>query len=176
MTTIHLERDQVPPQLRLGYSGRKFKAVVCTEHTWYGFDTQWSGGSRTQYGFFSLDDLRFTPLSSSFGSGLERFVVEPGMVLRAHTMFQGKDLGVTFYVHPSNADTLQLPAPVDLDPTERTVLGIIRANKPAYRRSEAAHQGVTAEQYEHALANLKSAGFLNAAGALTTKGKNALSK
>lgn len=96
-------------------------------------------------------------------------------------------MGLTFYVNPSNAAAL-LPAPVELSAHEKEVLNATRSYKSSYggrdrydMAQSAAQYGKNAgafpsrEQWEAAKAALMARGFLNKAGAITVKGKNALS-
>src|SRR5215475_5887334 len=127
MNTIYLEPDQVPAVLKQGYSGRKFKAVVATEVSIPMDAGLWSGGSRDLYSVVTLDDgMHLLPGQSTAPwdkSRTERKIeLSASVVVRNHSMFCGKDMGLTFYVHPDAATKL-LPAPAPtLSQWEKMVL------------------------------------------------------
>ncbi len=93
------------------YRGRKFRLVTCERVSLSG--TFWDGGSRSSYAAFTLAD---SPRSASlpqyappqFGGPRETPVVElkPGYAIAEHSIFCGKDTGLTFYIHPSDATPL----------------------------------------------------------------------
>lgn len=194
MTTIHLEPNQVPQHLRSGYDGRKFKAEVCEQVTIPATAGLWDGGSRDTYSAVNLatgeqmnvpgqDVALFDKQRQS-----RNLPIVPGFAIVRHSIFCGQDTGLTFYVHPSNA-TAFLPAPTTLTPWQRLVLMATRSLKSSYGgrdRYEMAQTeysctkalGDTAfptrEQWEATKAELVIAGLLNKAGAITTKGRNAI--
>jgi len=194
MNTIHLEANQVPATLKGAYDGRMFKAHVCEQVTIPSTAGLWDGGSREYYKLIRLADGQATPFPNQseapWGARKEiLFNITPDFVVVEHSIFCGKDMGLTFYVHPSNAIKL-LPAPVELTAIERLVLDATRSLKSSYmgrdryqmkledyRYSADAKNGIafpTRAQWEQAKADLYAKGFLNKAGAITVKGKNAI--
>ena len=88
-------------------------------------------------------------------------------------MFCGKDLGLTFYLLPTDAAPLLPPPSEELTETELVILAIIRGLKSGYRAEEYRRKGISEGELEAYKAGLIKRGYLNAAGAITTKGKNA---
>lgn len=172
MSKLYLSEKEVPPHICGSYSGKKFAVTVCEETSFNGSDLSWSGGSKTTVDFVRLSD---GAVMASLGESASTVKVKtvPGIVIRAHVMFCGKDLGLEFYVNPHNAAGFTLAATPELSETERKVLKIIRAYKSSYRREEASREGIPAAQYDATLEALKANGMLAANGALTVAGKNA---
>lgn len=195
MNTIYLQPDMVPAQLRGAYTGRKFAAVV-TETVTIPIDAGlWSGGSRDVYSVVSLDHgtrelpgQSLAPWDRSGGDRVCKLVA--GIVVVRHSMFCGKDHGLTFYVHPDNATKL-LPAPAaELSAHESIVLKATAHFKSSYagkdryqmakeneRYGSRDHSGLpfpTRDEWNAAKATLISKGFLNKAGAITVAGRNAV--
>jgi hypothetical protein len=137
MNTIYLEPNMVPATLRAGYDGKKFKAVVATEMTIPADAGLWEGGSRETYRVIGLETGRTIDAvnhnAAPWDSGRKGIAVklEPGIAVVCHSMFCGKDMGLTFYVHPDNAAKL-LPAPVEVTPHERVVLRATAHFKSSY--------------------------------------------
>lgn len=197
MQTIYLEANQVPSVLRGGYDGKKFSARVAESVTVPSDAGLWSGGSRDVYSLVELASGVRHPMpgqnTSPFdGARQERTVtLKPGFTVVRHTIFCGKDMGLTFYVHPDNAAAL-LPAPAaDLSPVARLVLKYTKERKASYngrdRYDMAADDfryggsaikalGVetmpSRDEWNEAKALLISGGYLNKAGAITVKGRN----
>jgi hypothetical protein len=183
---IHLEPEQVPPMLKAGYSGRTFKAVIADTVTLS--DTYWSGGTRSTYQAVNLDTgERYAPTMAdcaphAFGGKLEgqTVAIPPRTVIVEHSIFCGKDHGITFH---ARAEDIQptLPAAVTLTPDEQTVLAAVIGLKssyggiPNFRWHEANKStGITLDRWESAKAALIARGMLNKAGAITTAGRNAI--
>jgi hypothetical protein len=193
MTTVYLDPNQVPANLRNGYAGRKFQASVCETVTVPMTAGLWDGGSRDVYSYIRLSDgaavempgQRNAP-DSSRSEVLVTLV--PGYAVVRHSRFQGQDMGLTFYIHPDNAATM-LPAPsADLAPHEKLVLIATRSLKSSYggrdryqmaadeyscRQALGDSTYPTREQWDAAKAALISRGYLNKAGAITPAGRNA---
>lgn len=99
----HLLRETFPD-----YTGRKFRVEARESMTLR--DLNWSGGTRSSYAVVTLDGqavgntddvaLRH-PMHNVHVEGAS-VPMRPGMVIAEHSIFCGVDLGVTFYVHPSN--------------------------------------------------------------------------
>ncbi len=192
MQTIHLDANMVPASLRGGYSGKMFKARVCESVTIPMDAGLWSGGSRETYRVVRLaDGAEIEPLRDQSPWDRARrdisVTLEPGIAVICHSMFCGKDHGLTFYVHPSNAAQL-LPAPsAELTDHEKIVLTATRSYKSSYggkdryemaqgdyRYGDKAHLYPTRAQWDAAKQSLIGKGLLNKAGAITTAGKNAI--
>ena len=193
---IYLEPNMVPAALRGGYQGKKFKACVCTDMTIPNDAGLWSGGTRDVYSVVRLEDGKSMPATSWQGShpyGQQRqdttVKLEPGIAVVQHSMFCGKDMGLTFYVHPDNAAKLIPAQPTMLTAHERLVLTATASLKSSYAgrdRYENARgeyhcvkalNGAdypTREQWDLAKHNLIQLGLLNKAAAITPAGRNAV--
>jgi hypothetical protein len=191
---IHLEPSQVPTVLRGSYAGYKYKVLVCESVTIPVTAGLWDGGSRDSYQGVELATGKRYPLTmeseAPWGTRREITVqLDNGKAVVEHSIFCGKDMGLTFYIHPSNAIGL-IPAKVELTPYQRLVLVATRSLKSSYAgrdRYENA-QGEynctqvlkgddypTRDQWREAQASLIAEGYLNKAGAITVKGRNAAS-
>lgn len=187
---IHLDPEMVPAALRGSYNGKTFKAIVTESVTIPVTAGLWEGGSRDLYSVVSLDHgtreipgQRLAPWSP--GRGDHTVELLPGIVVVEHSIFCGKDMGLTFYVHPENATKL-LPAPAaELTRLERVVLEATRSYKSSYAgmdRFQMAHRdyagkfAFTRSEWDMAKAHLVELGMLNKAGAITNKGRNAIAR
>ena len=179
MQTVYLEPSQVPAHLKGGYSGKTFRAQVCESVTIPAQSGTWSGGSRDTYQAIELATGRAAVASDNVSAPWDKerkdvtIALRSGFAVVKFTMFQGKDLGLTFFVHPDDAVKL-LPASDDeVTPTERKVLAIIGGIKSGYRADYYRRAGITDGELEAIKAELCKRGYLNKAGAITTKGRNA---
>ena len=88
------------------YTGRKFRLTVaerpinCTSY--------WDGGSRDYFVFANLSTGEVSsqvPAQSAFDrslSGCEAIHLPEGFVCLEHSIFCGRDTGITIHVHPNN--------------------------------------------------------------------------
>jgi hypothetical protein len=135
-TAIHLEPSQVPTVLRGSYAGYKYKVLVCESVTIPATAGLWNSGSRDSYQGVELATGKRYPLTmeSEAPWGTRRDIevqLDNGKAVVEHSIFCGKDMGLTFYIHPSNAIGL-IPAKVELTPYERLVLVATRSLKSSY--------------------------------------------
>jgi hypothetical protein len=153
----------------------------------------WSGGSRDTYTIVRLSDGAAIQGSDNMSSPWDQsrrdrtVTLEPGVAVVEHTIFQGKDLGLTFYIHPSDAAAM-LPAPVELSALERFVLDATKSYKSSYNGrdryqlacdtlrwdTQSRNATPTRAQWDETKAALVARGYLNKAGAITTAGRNAI--
>ena len=196
MTTIHLEPNQVPPQLRGGYSGKIFKAVVCTEMTIPRDAGLWSGGSCDTFRAVNFETGEQIAIPGQTASPWDksrndnRIPLRPGFAIIEHSIFCGKDMGLRFYIHPDNA-TKMLPPAHELTKHEKLVLTATQSLKSSYggrdryqmmSGSYEAQKILGSElfplrsEWEAAKQALIGKGLLNKAGAITVAGRNAVSK
>jgi len=187
MSTIHLTPKDIPAYIpaSIGYNGRMFKVEICEQVELH--DTYWSGGTRSSY--HAVDLLRNLVSGSitkdsapaGFGRDLDGSAIRlsPGNAIVKHTIFCGKDMGLTIFIHPDNAPKF-LPAPSDdITIYEKIVLVATRSLKASYggikdfRFVEAnKYTGITREQWDNAKTALINKGLLNKAGAITPNGRN----
>jgi hypothetical protein len=199
---IHLPPEMVPQSLRGAYSGKTFKAKVCEQMTIPSDAGIWDGGSRETYSMVRLADGVQLPAVDHNSAPWDRsrrdieVKLQPGLAVVCHSMFCGKDMGLTFYVHPENASKL-IPQSVELTDVERAVLTATRNYKSSYggkdryqmalengRYDRLVRQNVTGEgskpfptraEWETAKQTLIGKGLLNKAGAITPAGRNSIS-
>lgn len=192
MTTVYLDPKQVPTQLAAGYTGKKFKARV-TESVHIPMTAGlWDGGSCDTYRVVRIaDGAAMMPTAEGAAPwDNERkardIKLEPGFCVIEHSIFCGKDMGLTFHVHPADAAPL-LPSTTELDPTEQLVLNATAAFKASYNgrdRYDMATDDLryarapypTRDAWNTAKEALISKGLLTKAGAITTAGRNAVKR
>jgi hypothetical protein len=192
MATIYLDPNQVPAMLRGAYQGKKFQAVVCESTTIPADAGLWDGGSRETFRVVELATGRaINPPGINQASApwdkRESVTVDlqNGYAVVRHSMFCGKDMGLTFYVHPDNAQKL-LPAPQadDMTAWEKIVLEATCGLKSSYNgmdryqlaQREYRYNGKpypTREEWNAAKESLIRRGYLNKTGAVTVSGRNA---
>lgn len=96
----------------------------------------------------------------------------PGAALVKHTIFSGKDLGITVFVNPADLAPL-LPAPVALSWAEKVVLKVTVGLKSAYRVDNAREEcNLSRGEYDAGKEALISRGLLSRSGAVTAEGRN----
>jgi len=193
MNYIHVERNDVPSILIPDfYTGRKFKIAV-TGNFQIPFDHgAWNGGSRDTFRVVnmttgesvSLDDTESGMLAMRDPKADRSFTMVPNYAIVRHTIFQGKDVGITIYVHPDSINAIRLPETVHFSEIERIVLIAARSLKSSHNGRDRFvmacntlryREGATIPtrvQWEAAKASLIDGGYLNKRGAITTKGKN----
>lgn len=163
------------------YRGRKVKLHVTDT---IDVRSSWAGGSRDYFVFVRLDNYGVfrVPQQSAFDvkiQGADAAGIPNGAVCVEHTIFCGKDHGITIH---ANKDTLAplLPPPTDTLPWEQlVVLYATSSLKSSYggvknvREHEAVRStSITSSQYREAKLALIVTGHLNKAGAITAKGRN----
>ena len=201
MQTIYLEPNKVPAHLRAGYSGKQFKAQAAESVTVPMDAGLWSGGTRDTYRHIRLSDgatvAAVNHNASPFGNARHDVTItlQPGYAVILHSLFCGKDMGITFFVHPDNIAAL-LPAPAaDLTLHEAIVLEYTISRKSSYGGKDSYQMAQddmakctygderirylqsinfpSREQWETAKQSLIEHGLLNKAGAVTPAGRNA---
>jgi hypothetical protein len=176
---IYLEANQVPNHLKFGYSGKSFKAEVCEKVYIPSYAGNWDSGSRDTYSAIELATGKSIAASNNYSAPWDNdrkdqhIALRSGFAVIRHSIFCGRDMGLTFYVHPEDAVKLLPQQTSDLSDIERKVLKIIKSYKSAYRVDEARRQGVSEAQYREAMVTLQAQDLLDKRGAITTKGKNA---
>ena len=165
------------------YKGRKVR--ISLEPGPIDVRSYWSGGSRDYFIFVSLANLAVFPIpaQSAFDPtlpGAGSVEIPPGAVCVKHSIFCGKDLGITIHVRADSASGF-LPSKVDLTDNERTVLHYTSTLKSSYAgipnlRFHEAHEdkGISLDNWNTAKATLINRKLLNKAGAITPTGRNAL--
>jgi len=109
-TAMKLKKSDVKEMLALtfpDYTGRKFSLVLT--HTVTFFDMNWGGGSRNVYKCVNTaQQTAQVPAPAPWVNPLEGMTVELPLdtLVAEHSVFCGKDLGITFYMRPENAPAL----------------------------------------------------------------------
>jgi len=164
------------------YRGRKFSFQVADSVALTG--TYWDGGSRSSYGGVNLSNFQaaslpqFDPPQHGGPIQTPEVEVQPGMAVVEHSIFCGRDTGITFYVHPSDAPQL-LPEPESVTEDEQIVLAFTRSLKNTsggrsnIRFTEAhSRYGITADRWTAAQETLKARKLLRKNGSDTPAGRN----
>jgi hypothetical protein len=180
---MYLERNQVPEHLRRSYTGAKFQAEA-RDFVTVPFEAGlWSGGSRDSYTAIELSTGKALPMPGQdlapWDKERQSYKVElkPGFSIVRHSMFQGTDLGLTFYVHSSDiAALIPQDSGAELSDLELYFLAVVRGIKSSYRVDYYRRKGMTEAQIDAFKAKLCELGYLNKAGAITVKGKNVCEK
>ncbi len=185
MKTIYLEKKQVPANLQnlFGYRGNKFQCVV-TDSVGIS-NTQWNGGSRSSYMLINLSTMQTKQIVDNRPfphnqDAMPDVTLEPNTMVVKHIMFQGKDLGLRFYVHPDNKINFLPDQSADkLTRNDKIVLQFTRSLKFSYgiknyRYHEASrcYKDLTLEDWNEAKQRMIDAGYLRKNGAITPAGRN----
>jgi hypothetical protein len=164
-----------------GYKGKRFK--IATASCFSPNLNHWEGGTRTYQVLISRrGERRQVPECGTMFVGSHGPIdIPPGFLIIEHSIFCGKDMGLTFLIRPDELDTLALPAPVDLTDDERTVLLYTRSRKSSYagrdRQQMAWDDGkrISPETWKVTQDALIAKGLLTKSTAITAKGLNAVS-
>ena len=172
--TLHLSRAQVPAVIRNAcpdYHGPNWKVRVAESVSLT--DTIPDGGTWSTYAAVNLSTGKVS--TADYRNPREPTVDLPvGVAVVQHSHFVGKDMGCTIYLRPENAAPL-LPSAPSATPDQLAVLGATAAYKSSYGgdKEYRRHQtNLSREEWDRAKAECQAAGWLNAAGAITTAGRN----
>lgn len=189
---VTLHASPTDPTIRkiaaaVGYGGRKFK-VTASERVNIG-GTSWDGGSRDSYHVVRLSDGSRLPLPHfappQFGGPREDPVVtlEDDICVVRHSIFRGKDMGLTIFVHPRNLAPVLPSAGGGLTEDERAVLCGTKRFKSSYGGKDrrqmhneelyaCKHVRLTQDAWDAAKERLIAKGLLDKRGAITVEGRN----
>lgn len=165
------------------YSGHKFKLSASPPSR---LDSCWGGGSRDFYVLIDLASGNSIPIPENgtpFSNGGQIFTLSAlpqNIALVQHTIFCGKDLGITVYV---NADNLNkyLPASPALTSAQKMVLVFTRERKSSYngqnrQQMAESEKNFPAHEWDQAKAELIAMGLLKSNGSITDDGRNAINQ
>lgn len=159
----------------VGYKGRKFRVSTSIPSV---LNSYWDGGSRDYWHFYHLDKGVVADVESNHPvfeaanpRNLER--LPERVLLVKHTIFCGKDLGLTFYVNEEDMAKMITDKPVDLSELEKRVLKLTRY-RGDYRAQEMRRYGVSVATYDETKGRLVGKGLLTKGGAVTNAGRNVL--
>lgn len=143
----------------------------------------WSEGSREYFYFVRLDNLKSAevPQQSMFDrpiSGIDKYRMQPGVLVIRQSIYRGKYMTPTIYVHPQDLSQVVLPAPaVELDVIHALALLATRRYISSARYPEFAKwTNASKAQYNAVRKDLQAMGLLKKNNALTTEGKNVASQ
>jgi hypothetical protein len=195
----YLDAALVPKHLRGTYTGTKFQAVVTEKVTIPLTAGLSDGGTREIWTLIRMSDGKeVEAVNHNAPPDRSRRDVtihlEPGFAAVRRSWFCGKDMGLTFHIHPRNAADLVPLSTADLHPVEQLVLIYTACRKSSYmgkNRYQMAVADIThgypedrawdrdnkvppsEADWEMAKASLIGFGYLNRAGAVTPAGRNA---
>lgn len=184
--TVYLNPDQVPAAWKGDYKGKKYQARIVESLTIADYQMQWSGGTRSIFTAFGVDgkSIAVKPVKQWPDFGEQTIRLQPGMVIVEHVIFCGNDMGCVIYAHPADVNPALAAPKVELTENEKWVLYATRAFKASYagrnRRQmlndELAYKGkeMSEQAWLAASEALKAKKLLNARGAITVEGKNAI--
>jgi hypothetical protein len=165
------------------YSGRTVRLKTLTLPM--SVRSYWGGGSRDYYAFVRLGDKKTAAVHSNHpafepSQPSEVTSLPPGVVIVEHSIFCGKDHGITIYARPEDLNPALLAAPMpELSDDEKNCLDKTCGLKNSYggeSNIRFKRSGMTLERWEAAKASLLAKGFINKAGAATNEGRNANSQ
>lgn len=185
MATIYLDSN---PQLQAlaalafpDYHGRKFEvnsaeSIRCPSY--------WDGGTRSYFAVVKGSTIEHIGECGGLNQpSVPMIALDANTVVLEHRISCGKDMGITFHIHPSRLPQF-LPSPKSDNPltwSQCVVLTATRSLKssyggiPNYRYHEAhSDTGITLAEYESAKAELSAMGLLDKRGAITPAGRNAI--
>ncbi len=164
------------------FTGREVQVHI-TDHVQF-TSTMWDEGYKRTYKKLRLADMAVDPVEqeqfmrrSEFHENT--FTIPPGFVVVVYVNCRGgPNLEI---ISPPENVTKILPPPLELSDDEKTVLIATRSLKSSYAgvKDFRFHQakekrGITRERWDVAKASLIARKLLNAAGAVTTDGRNAI--
>jgi hypothetical protein len=184
MQILYIDRKDAPKSVQSLDNSRQFRVIVSDSVRLS--DNSWSDGTRYTYRGVCLETGEVAhPESDEYGNpftqpNVPTVQLQPGFVILKYGCFCGRKATPEIYVHPDNAAKL-LPEKKELCFLDRVVLCYTRCLKSSYggvsnyRCKEASRDGVcTVPEWEETKDSLKKRGFLNARGAITTAGRNAI--
>lgn len=165
------------------YSGNKIQIKLFKGPM--GLNSYWDSGSRDYYVILEMATGKLLEIGSNhptFEPGKLNHIdgLLPGFLVAKHTIFCGKDMGVTFFLNSENLTPL-LPEKKELTPGEKIVLYATRHLKSSYGgiknfRFHEANKAtdISIAYWDHSKATLIDKGMLNKSGAITIEGRNAI--
>lgn len=181
---IYITEKSAPEVVVLGrrafpsYTGKQFKFQPFKGPK--SLASYWSGGSRDSFVFVAINPTVTGKIHIGDNGGhpaqpdaqsIEKLAL--GVALVEHTIFCGKDMGLTIYLNPEDINQKMLPVgEVILSPPERLCLVITCHRKAAYRREEASRHGLGEKRWDAAVKKLIARGLLAKNGAITAEGRN----
>ena len=160
------------------YAGKKFS--IRTVSGTVNCASSWGGGSRSYFRLVALDSptmSRVVPAQSMFDrqiDGIDTVSIPIGGGIVQHTIFCGRDMGLSLLLAPENA-TSMLPESEPVTSAERAVLQATATYKNSYggRTDIRFHESsLTREIWDAAQAALIARKLLRSNGSITPEGRN----
>lgn len=163
-----------------GYKGHKFSYHICKSYI--NDQSYWDGGSRTYYqyiNFGSKEQLEVLETTKHTFHTARKIGLKPGWACVTHTVYCGKDQGLTVYFHPDNADLI--PKKAELTDNEKVVLIATATLKNSYGgrsniRFHEAHRDtrISQDDWDTTKEALIKKGLLLKNGGITSEGRHAV--
>lgn len=161
------------------YKGNKVSYHVCK---YVNDQSYWDGGSRTYYNyvnFNSNEQLKILEETKHAFHVARKIELTPGWACVTHSIFCGKDEGLSVYFHSDNAD--MIPEKAILSDNEKTVLIATDRLKNSYGgrtniRFREAHRetGISQSDWDTAKEGLIKRRLLLKNGGITSEGRHAV--
>ena len=165
-----------------GYNGKK---ISISSDIPSSLDSYWSEGSKNYYCFYHLSEKKVIPVHTNhpaFEKNRPRDLnkLPDQIVIVEHTIFCGKDFGITIYVNVSDLTPL-LPSTDSISRNEAIVLTATRSLKNTYggesnirfKRANETYK-ISKEDWDNCQKSLVNKGFLDKRFSITANGRNAL--
>lgn len=155
------------------YKGKKFKIVTIDGPVH--LENYWSDGSMKDWAFIKMPEMQVAslPVQNPMRRETHQSVEIPrDLIGVCHTIFCGKDMGLSFYLHPENIVKF-LPEKIALPKDEMAVLTVTKCYKSSYRFEALRYDyPLSQERYDTAKASLIAKGLLAKNGSITPSGRN----
>ena len=167
----------------IGYSGKKFKLSTNIPHR---LSSYWDGGSKDYFYFYSPHNQTLLEVHSNhpmFEPGQPAILKElpVDLILIEHSIFCGKDMGLTFYVQAENITQYLPRSNNDLSKIEKAILIATSGLKNTYAgQTEIRYKEVikyfplTFQEYRDLQNKLIQKGLLRSNYSITPEGRNAI--
>ena len=188
MRTFHIEKpdafySQLVSRTFPGYRGRKFRLEAHDNPAFsMNLNSYWSGGSRDYFQLINLSTMQTLPIPQNGtmfdDNDLREVPIPEGIAVVEHSIFCGKDCGITVHISAANAAKLLPASTCEASDNEKIVVNFSHLkNSYAGRNDNRWYEanratGITRDQWEVARESCIAKGFLNKAGALTCAGRN----
>lgn len=166
------------------YNGKKITIHICDPDQVHNLNSYWDSGYRDYFSFVRMADMKAMPIEQNgtpFDGKNYSSKIPDGFALVCHSYNGSARNSLSITVNSNNAAGL-LPAPKEgLTEDEQIVLYFTSCLKPSYagiknfRFHEANRaKGITLDRWESAKQSCIAQKLLNAAGAITAEGRNAI--
>ena len=173
----HIERPLQDAIIRecMNVTGYKGTKVVVSDHLPMNLHSYWSGGSRDYFWFYrpTTQEVLSVPQNGTMFDN-RSYTPEgmpPDILLIQHSIFCGRDMGITIYGRSEAIQPLLPSGEVELSDVEKRVLAATRSYISSARRE---YSKLTSTQWEAGKAACIARGYLTKAGAITAAGRNAI--